>query len=189
MKLKIYISVFLGVLFGLNIQAQSVAVKTNFAGWATATPNIGLEVGISKKSSIDLYGSFNPFRFGNGKQWKHWFVQPEYRYWFCERFNGHFLGFHLVGGEYNLAKINMPFGAYPNLETTRYQGWGVGAGIAYGYQWPISRHWALEATIGVGYIYGEYDRFPCAECGTKLESGNKHYFGPTKVAINMIYAF
>ena len=123
MKLKIYISVFLGVLFGLNIQAQSVAVKTNFAGWATASPNIGLEVGISKKSSIDLYGSFNPFRFGNGKQWKHWFVQPEYRYWFCERFNGHFLGFHLVGGEYNLAKINMPFGAYPNLETTRYQGW------------------------------------------------------------------
>ena len=95
----------------------------------------------------------------------------------------------MLGGEYNMAKIKFPFGIYPNLETTRYQGWGVGAGITYGYQWLLSKHWGMEMAIGVGYVYSEYDRFPCADCGKKIESGAKHYFGPTKAAISFIYLF
>ena len=92
----------------------------------------------------------------------------------------------MLGGEYNLAKVRMPFGLYKGLRDTRYQGWGIGGGIAYGYQWLLSKHWGLEAT-GVGYIYSEYDRFPCTNCGRKIESATKHYFGPTKAAISLIY--
>ena len=187
---KICIIAFLSLLFCVSTTATAqVGIKTNLLGWATASPNLGLEWGFGRKSTLNVSGSFNPFEFNEGKQWKHWLVQPEYRYWFCEKFNGHFLGFHLLGGEYNMAKIKLPFGIYPNLETTRYQGWGVGAGITYGYQWLLSKHWGMEMAIGVGYVYSEYDRFPCADCGKKIESGAKHYFGPTKAAISFIYLF
>lgn len=189
MRSKIYIFLFAGLLFCVGIHAQNVAVKTNLLGWTTASPNLGLEVGLGKKTTLNLSGSVNPFRFGEGRQWKHWLAQPEFRYWFCERFHGHFLGLHALGGEYNIAKVKTPFGLYPGLEDTRYQGWGIGAGIAYGYQWLLSKHWSFEATAGVGYVYSEYDRYPCAECGSKLESGRKHYFGPTKAALSLIYMF
>lgn len=187
---KILIIMLLTFLCGVGTTATAqVGVKTNLLGWALASPNLGMEVGLGKKSTLDVYGSFSPFRFSDGKQWKHWFVQPEYRYWFCEKFNGHFIGFHALGGEYNLSKVRMPFGLYKGLRTTRYQGWGVGAGVSYGYQWMLSKHWAMEAELGVGYIYSEYDRFPCATCGKKIESGKKHYFGPTKAGIDLIYVF
>ena len=185
---KIFIIVFLSLLCGRASTAiAQVGIKTNLLGWTTASPNLSWEWGIGKKATLNISGSFNPFRFSDGKQRKYWLVQPEYRYWFCEKFNGHFLGFHVLGGEYNLAKVRMPFGLYKGLRDTRYQGWGIGGGIAYGYQWLLSKHWGLEATIGVGYIYSEYDRFPCTNCGKKIESATKHYFGPTKAAISLIY--
>lgn len=190
MKRKAFLIAFLFSLCYMATTATAqVGIKTNLLGWAFATPNAGLEWGFSRHSTVEIAGSINPFRWDDGKQWKHWYVRPEYRYWFCEKFNGHFLGFHLLGGEYNLAKIRMPFGMYKGLRDTRYQGWGVGAGLSYGYQWMLAKHWGLEGTIGLGYVYSRYDRFPCADCGTKLESGTKHYFGPTKAAVSLIYLF
>ena len=74
-------------------------------------------------------------------------------------------------------------------EGERHQGWGAGAGISYGYSWLLSRHWNLEATVGVGYLYLKSDKYPCANCGRKQEGIKKHYFGPTQAAINLIYQF
>ena len=189
MKLKIYISVLLGFLLCQTAYSQNVALKTNLLGWVGVTPNLGIEVGIGGKSTFDVGYSINPFEFGEYKYWKHWKVVPEYRYWFCEKFHGHFLGIHAIGGEYNLSRVKLPFGIYKNTQEARYQGWGVGGGISYGYQWLLSKHWSFEATVGVGYIYSEYDIYPCASCGNKLDSGSKHYFGPTKAALNLIYVF
>ena len=74
-------------------------------------------------------------------------------------------------------------------EGERLLGWGAGAGISYGYSWLLSRHWNLEATVGVGYLYLKSDKYPCANCGRKQEGIKKHYFGPTQAAINLIYQF
>ena len=98
------------------------------------------------------------------------------------------------GGQYNIGgfdgKVNFLGTDARKLKDSRYQGWFVGAGVAYGYAWILSRHWNLEAEIGFGYSYTRYDRFPCAVCGTKLESDKpQHYVGPTKIAINLVYLF
>lgn len=189
-KQKILLSVLLGLFLCLSGHSQNVALKTNTLGWATVSPNLGLEVGLGPQSTLDLYGSINPFSFNDGKQWKHWFVMPEYRYWFCEKFYGHFVGIHLVGGEYNIGKVKLPFGIYSGkTRNARYEGWGVGGGIAYGYQWLLSKHFSIEGTLGAGYVRAEYRKYPCAECGTKLASGHKNYFGLTKAAISLIYVF
>lgn len=105
------------------------------------------------------------------------------------RFNGHFLGFHLHGGIYQVAGIDMPFGLWDGLNDSRFKGHFYGAGISYGYQWILGKHWNLEANIGVGYARAKYEQYPCIECPQKTGEGHKNYFGPTKAALSLIYLF
>ena len=186
--------VFVGMMLATQLQAQKVAVKTNLLYDATATINAGIEFGLAPKWTLDLSGNFNGWTMSHDRKWKHWMAQPEARYWFCDRFAGHFLGFHALGGQYNIGhlKNNIKFLGtdFSKLSDSRYQGWFIGAGVAYGYAWVLNKHWNLEGEIGVGYVYTEFDRFNCKGCGKKVEEDkNHHYFGPTKAAINLIYVF
>ena len=188
--LLLYIAV-LGILG--TASAQNVGLKTNLLTDALASPNIGLEVGLSPKWTLDITGEGNFWKY-NRHLWKHWFVQPEARYWFCERFAGHFIGIHAIGGYYNFGNIknSVKFlgSDFSSLTDHRVQGWGVGGGIAYGYAWVINKHWNIEAEIGVGYIYTRYDKYPCAVCGTVEEKDKPHnYYGPTKAALSFVYLF
>lgn len=171
-----------------------MAVKSNVLADAFLNPNLGIEVGLAPKWTLDITGQFNAWTLSHERHWKHWAVQPEVRYWFCDRFSGHFVGAHIHGGQYNIGgfdgKINFLGTDARKLKDTRYQGWFVGAGIAYGYAWILGRHWNLEAEIGLGYSYIRYDRFQCAGCGKKIETDKPHhYVGPTKAAINLVYVF
>ena len=83
------------------------AIKTNALYWATTTPNLGIEIGLSDKFTLDLSGNYNPWTFSDSRKLKHWLVQPELRYWTCERFNGHFFGLHAHYAEYNVGGIKM----------------------------------------------------------------------------------
>ncbi|MDE6018563.1 MAG: DUF3575 domain-containing protein [Muribaculaceae bacterium] len=189
------ISCLLNSLTGLADSGvkTEVGIKTNLIYDALLSPNLGVEIGLSRNLTLDVNGSINGWKV-NDHIWKHWFAQPEVRYWFCDRFCGHFVGAHLHGGQYNLGKISglsdFLGTHFSRLKDTRYQGWFVGAGIAYGYTWMIGKHWSAEAEIGIGWAYSRYDRFPCTECGTKIENDKAHnYFGPTKLALNLIYVF
>ena len=166
-----------------------MALKTNLLYWATTTPNLGAEVSFAKKHSVQLFYGFNPWKASSGKSIRHWVLQPEYRYWFCESLNGWFLGGHLMGGEFNAGNVDLPFGLVKSLKDRRYEGWYAGGGVTVGYQWPISRHWNFEASVGVGYDYIKYDKFECGVCGEQLKSGHSNYFGPTKAALSFLYVF
>lgn len=173
--------------------AQKVAVKTNLLSDAALSPNLGLEVALAPKWTLDISGQGN-FWTIDGHKWKHWMVQPEARYWLCRRFAGHFFGIHAIGGQYNLGNLNIPVNFlgtdFHNVKNKRYQGWGAGAGIAYGCAFPVHPHWNIEAEIGIGWIYTRYDSYPCAECGSKIDNNRAHnYVGPTKAAINIVYLF
>lgn len=174
--------------------AQQIAVKTNLLTDAFMNINASMEVGLASRWTFDVTGEFNGWTLSHGRRWKHWTVQPEARYWFCDRFGGHFVGGHIHGGQYNIGgfdgRINLLGTNARKLKDTRYQGWFVGAGVAYGYAWVLNQHWNLEAEIGLGYSYTRYDRFRCAGCGKKVETNKPHhYVGPTKAAVNLVYLF
>ena len=177
-----------------TVRGQNVAIKTNMLADAFLSPNIGIEIGIAPRWTLDATGQFNAWTMSHDRRWKHWAVQPEARYWFCDRFSGHFIGAHMHGGKYNIGgfdgRLHFLGTHARKLKDSRYQGWFIGAGVAYGYAWILDRHWNLEAEIGFGYSYTRYDKYPCAECGTKLETNKPHhYVGPTKAAINLVYLF
>lgn len=162
-------------------------VKTNLIYDATTTLNLGTEIKVGSQYSLDISANYNPWTFSDNKKFKHFLIQPELRYWICEPFNGHFWGIHAMYAHYNIGGIKLPLVSEQKLETTRYQGDLYGAGISYGYQWYLSPRWNLEATIGVGYAYLDYKAYDCQTCGKELYQKNRHYVGPTKVGLSLIY--
>lgn len=191
--MRVVSSILFFVLATFAASAQ-FAVKTNVIYDATATINVGAEQVLTPKWSMDLSGNMNFWAFSDGKRWKHWMLQPEARYWFCDVLGGHFLAAHLLGGQYNVGKVNIDLDFlgtnFRNLKENRYQGWFIGAGVGYGYAWRLHRHWNIEAEVAVGWIHTRYDRYPCAECGTALARHKPHnYYGPTKAALNLVYVF
>lgn len=169
--------------------SQNIALKTNLLYWTTTTPNLGLECSFASKHSVQLFYGLNPWKSTGGKSIRHWVLQPEYRYWFCESFNGWFVGAHLMGGEFNMGDVELPLNILDDLKDHRYEGWYAGGGVTVGYQWMISRHWNFEASLGVGYNYIKYDKYKCGICGEKVKSSDSHYWGPTKAALSFLYIF
>ncbi len=153
-------------------------IKTNLLYDLTATINLGAEFRLGERMSLDLPFNYNPFQFSNNRKWKHFLAQPELRRWLGEEvFSGHFVGAHAHYAFYNIG--NLPHGPFSEyMQQHRFEG----AGISYGYRWNFNHRWGLEATIGAGYIYKDYDVFECQTCGDFIASEKKHYFGPTKIS-------
>ena len=177
----------------LQVSAQNWAIKTNLVSDATASMNLGVEVALAQKWTLDLSGTYNPFTFSDNMKWKHWLVQPEFRYWLCRKFSGHFFALHLQTGVYNFGGIDFVpdfLGQnFSNLANRRFEGYFVGAGLGYGYAWALGKHWNLEAEIGIGGGYTWYDKFICRNCGRKLGSDERFYWGITKVELGIAYIF
>ena len=176
-----------------QVYAQDWAIKTNIISDATATVNLGAEIGIAPKWSVDISGSYNGWSKNESVKWKHVLIQPEARYWFCDRFSRHFVGAHLIYGAYNLAKIQNNISIlgtdFSVLKDMRYQGYAYGVGVAYGFAFMLSKSINLELEAGFGYAYLDYDIFNCSGCGRKVGSDNHHYVGPTKAAVNLVFVF
>ena len=100
-KLKLY-AIMIFVLLCTEVHCQKVAIKSNLLYDVTATVNAGIEVGLAPKWTFDLSANYNGWTFSHERKWKHWLLQPEGRYWFCDRFAGHFVGVHALGGQYNI---------------------------------------------------------------------------------------
>ena len=166
----------------------SFAIKTNLLYWATATPNIAIEFGLREKTSLDIMAGYNPWdlegTYESNKKMVHWIIRPEFRYWFCERFNGHFLGVHAFYLQYNI-------GGYDLLSVFdkeyRYQGNAFGAGLSYGYHLPLSKHWGLEFNLGAGVAFLDYTKKDCVKCGHEVGKYQETYFGPTNAGIKLLY--
>ena len=189
------------VMLTVAAQAQEVALKTNLLYAATTTPNLGIEIGLGKKMTGQVFYGINPWTFNGSndvdRKVKHWLVMPELRWWSCTKMNGWFFGVHAMGGQFNAGNVDLPlpgtFFKGDNLKTmvkdTRVEGKYLGGGLTVGYQWILSRHWNLEAELGAGYDHVWYDQYPCSECGTKISKGETNYVGLTKAGLSFLYIF
>ena len=192
-RFRLFLAVGFLLVFATGAYAQRMgdqtylpkfAIKTNALYWATSTPNLGIELGLAKKLTLDISGNYNPWKFSDNKQFKHWLVQPELRYWLHERFNGHFLGVHALYADYDVAGktlLNVMKSDYA------YEGNAYGGGISYGYQLYLSPHWNIEFTAGVGYVRFKYDKTPFPAGQEAAGSYRNDYFGPTKLGISIMY--
>lgn len=198
MKRYFLLTISLLLLCGISSHAQRFAVKTNALYWASATPNLGVEVAMGERWTFEVEGGYNPWTFNNEKNMKarHWLVSPEFRYWFCNSFQGHFIGINGNCTQFNIGAVPVPVqkafislndSTELDLEKSRVEGWAVGAGLTYGYAFPIARRWNVEFTAGFGYWYSVYNQYESRKCGLFQETVQKHALGMTSLGISFIY--
>ena len=191
------IAVLLFLAIG-TADAQKVAVKTNSLYWLTATPNVGFEFAMAPRWTFEIAGGYNPWTLDKEEniKAKHFLVTPEIRYWFCESFQGHFIGINGNYTQFNVSGIDIPEVFFPvesegafldQLQYSRCQGWAAGAGLTYGYQWILGKNWNMEATVGLGYWYTLYDQYENRKCGLFQDSAIKHVVGLTDLGLSFIY--
>ena len=179
MKKKAFFLLLLLLIPLPSILSQEIALRTNALSWATTTVNLGAEFKISPRLTAGTDIMYKGWTFlSDNRKMGGFLVQPEIKYWFCIPFYKHFMGLHAHYGQYN--------GGFSKY---RYQGDLYGIGVSYGYQWIMSKHWNIEANIGVGYARVKYEQFECKTCGEKVKEGHKNYVGPTKAAVSLIYLF
>lgn len=199
MKRYLIIAVFAFLASLGTANAQKAAIKTNALYWATTTPNIGMEFALGDRWTFELEGGYNPWNLDsdNNMKVKHWLVSPEFRYWFCNSFQGHFIGINANYTQFNIG--GLPEGMpnlfvnlntevpMPDLSVARIQGWAVGAGLTYGYAFPIARRWNMELTVGYGWWYTEHDQYESRKCGLFQQAVARHALGPATAGISFIY--
>lgn len=56
------------ILSMATTRAQEVALKTNLLGWASTSANAGIEIGTGKKTTFQLFGTLNPWKFSGDKK-------------------------------------------------------------------------------------------------------------------------
>lgn len=185
---------------------NAVAVKTNLASLAVLAPNLGLEFGLARKVSLDLAFQYNGWGRApetltihesgkiigpdgtvyKDKQTDHWVGKAEVRLWLMERMRGQFLGFHALYSKYDVYGVKIPLLFEKDL---RYDGTALGFGITYGYKWEWGRRAGLEATIGLGMVSMDYDKFAAPLNTATVDVGRfkKTYFGPTNIGARVYF--
>lgn len=191
------IMVIVGLLFTDIAYSQKADIKSNLLYGATGTINLGVEVGLAERMTLDIATSFNLWepKVSRERRFNHILIQPEFRYWLNQSFDGHFFGAHIHYAYYNFGGENWflnSVSAMSNLSKSEFKnfhnrGWLAGAGFSYGYHWNFHKRWGLEATIGFGYAYMDYDKYNNPVCGTKIGNEKKSYFGPTKAGVTLIF--
>lgn len=168
--------------FSLNCFSQFYSARTNLVGLTTGNLNAEFGVTLNKKLSLHFPVQYNPFVYSksNNTKFQNLTVMPAARYWFGESFREQFLSFSLIGSQYNISNI---------WDNYRYEGYAVGAGLSFGWAYPISSRWNMEWEVGGAGVWASYDKYVCKTCGYNFGKESKWYFIPHKVAVNLIYLF
>lgn len=102
-KSLIFIIMIISSLSKLN--CQNIAVKTNVLYDLTSSLNIGGEIKCKDAYSFSSIISYNPWTFADNKKMKHLLIQPEFRRWFGEVFQGSFVGIQAHYARFNWGGI------------------------------------------------------------------------------------
>ena len=128
-------------LFTTKANAQQVAVKTNALMWTMLTPNLGCEVVLGNRGSLDIsaFGHYKPY----GVDSKIFAVQPEYRYWFSGRpMIREFVGVSTMVVGYDM-----------KIKNQVYDGYAASAGLIGGYAFLLGEKWRLELCGGISLLF------------------------------------
>lgn len=178
------IAVFCVMAFGLlmpeRASAQFYAVYGNGLLLPTATINVGVNIGLSSKVSLDLAVMGNPLKT---KDFSTQFAmfQPGVRFWLSEIQYANFIGVHLFTGIYDVGNAEF-----------HTRGFTAGLGVSWGYNWYISRRFniGVEIGVGVGYMKDTRENYYTPDTDDHyIYHATRLAILPTKFAVNFVYLF
>ena len=179
-----------------NNPAAAFALRNNIAYDAIGAMNLSMEISLGRHASIGgIFGFKSWDRFliwhntpSNLSKWRHLALVPEFRYYPKAVSQGHYFGADLLYIHYNLGALKLPFHLYPVLNDQRVQGDLLGAGLFYGYAYPLSRHWRIEAELGLSAGWYSDMAYECPSCGRQIGPRTGVALLP-KIGVNIVYTF
>lgn len=193
MRKKIILTVLATAFAALGASAQQWAVKTNLLYWAATTPNIGAEVALSDHSTLGATVNWNPWTIGSDNKIQHWFIRPEYRYWFSGKYTRFFLGAHLMGGGFEVGGFKLPLlgdRLLTGLPYNYYKGSFFAGGVSLGYAFYLSPRLNLELSAGLGLARISYHTESVNGPRPAGTTNRVRYLPvPTEVGVTLVYLF
>ncbi|MFD2552362.1 DUF3575 domain-containing protein [Bizionia sediminis] len=150
-------------LWSQSLQAQT-ELKFNVASAALLIPNVGIEIAVSKHSSVQLDVLASFWDSFNGKPLQIIQVFPEYRYYFQAERQGFFLGAHVGFGMFTMQKPGFAViydqyqdpSTYTNPDGSYQSGRATFYGLTAGFKKRFSSRWGLELFLGAGLAQSNY---------------------------------
>lgn len=161
-----------------------LALKTNLAAYVFGVANLAVEIPFAQKFSADVPVYYSPYTLAQNYRFRILGFEPELKYWFNRPFKGHSIGLHGIAVMYNIA-----FNGRDRFQNTNGDDFVYGGGISYGYTMQLKKNWHIEFTAGLGYLHLDHDVFRNVDNGALYDNRKFHYWGPTKLGINIIYLF
>lgn len=155
-------------------------IKTNLVYDLALMPSLEVEYRINDRWSAAVEGNMAWWH----RDSKHRYYQlatiiPEARYWFRPQGHrrGHYVGLFGGGGWYDLENGGRG-----------YKGEGGLVGISYGYQFPVGKHFAFEAGVGVGFMTTKYEEYlPIDGHYVYQQTSRTNFFGPLKLKFAFVW--
>lgn len=158
--------------FSTPAAAQLLSVRTNALVWGNLTPNLGMELVTSERTSLvgNAYYSLDK----QPLDCKLRGVDFQVRYWFSNRpMARSFIALGVQGFHYNAS-----------FDNTRHIGDAAGPGLVYGYALPLTKHFNLEFSAGMAMTWFREKRGDVTEYN---HSG--HRIMPMGVGVTCSYIF
>ncbi|MCM1111089.1 MAG: DUF3575 domain-containing protein [Clostridium sp.] len=177
--MRILAAAFLFLSLAPGTSAQRVALKSNALEWVALSPNLGLEARLSRRLTLDVRLTGNPFRVNiSDCHITDLLFQPELRWWFNRPMARHFAALSFIGGIYDV-----------RLRSRHYEGDILGAGLSYGYALVLGRHWNVEfeAGVGFGHLHGFKYRSPHPK--PSVANWSRWTAMPIRIGVNFSYVF
>ncbi len=166
-------------------ETRFIALKNNLLIDGILAANIGFEVELWRKTSIDIPFVYSPYDIRvPDRKIRLFGTQPEFRYWLGKKAGeGHFIGVHGTVLGFNIALNDRGRFQDPNHAL-----WNAGIGYGFSLNFGHDKRWALEANIGAGYAEYKYDTYRNWYNGARFESDMAdNYWGITRAGISVMY--
>ncbi len=165
------------------IETRFYAVKNNLLWDAALIANLGFEMELGRRWSIDVPIYYSPYNITSTRKLRVLATQPELRRWLgAKAGEGHFVGLHGHIAGFNVA-IN-DHGRYQDPERPL---WGFGLGYGFALNFGAEKHWGLEFNIGAGFANYKYEAFYNRPNGQVFKTGSDTYWGITRAGITLTY--
>lgn len=164
-----------------------MAVASNLLYDACLIPNLGIELPFAAHWSVGanwMYGWKE--RHAARRRLYAYGGELHLRRWFGRQAQERPLAGHHFGAYGQLLRYNIRTSSRGYLSDR----WSCGAGVEYGYGLPLGGRLRLDMNVGVGYLTGicrEYERQD--GCDVWQATGRRHWFGPTKAEIALVWVF
>lgn len=163
------------LLWALPSTAQQIAVKTNVVSDLGLVPNIGTELTVGEKTSLE-FGLTGVIADPWGLDFDLTMGSFQYRYWIPQRaLTQLFVGAGIKAGSYR----------YSN-SSTLFEGDFAAAELVGGWAWPIAKRWNLEVSYGFGLVMRHQYEIE-HEAAATVSPSMKYDIATTTLGVSFVY--